>query len=293
MGLSHAPICLSSLPTWRVGLNTCHILCDQCSFCNRKNEFQPFWHKRQYYQYRRPITCIEGLIIRSIHDKILNCPDAIPTLLSDHVARAGLHLYKYYITNYQNLDPLELMVRKHDLFLAILQAGETSEKKLASPIDQALLAYGLLPDGNWRKAASIKSSVTAILWALSAIDAHWCRLAIAGVEHYIPFSPGELETMTPSISQVNPPDHTVDTMLNDLNMDDLNMDDDEDDDEDDEDETGGDNQSGLLQGLKLGDINKIEVQEILQHISRVLDIPESRDEDFNKARSLDTLDIRQ
>jgi hypothetical protein len=253
-----------------------YLLCDQCSSCNTKKEFWPFWHKRQYHKYRRPVICIEGLIIWSIYD-ILNCPNAIPTLLSDHAAQAGLHLYKYYITNYQNLDPLEHMVRKHDLFLAILQASKTSEKKLASSIDQALLACSFLPDGNWCKASLIKSLVTTILWTLSAIDAHWCQLAIAGVEHYILFLPEELKTMTLGISQVNPPDHTVDTMLNDLNMDD---DEDEDEDEDDVGETGGDDQSGLL---KLVDIDKIEVQEILQCISQALDTLESCDEDPNKA----------
>lgn len=241
------------------------------SSCNRKKPFQPFVHKDQYYKYREPLILVEAFIVRSIHDKVWDHPDAIPIEHSDETAQAGLALYKYFLTC-TDLDPEELMTRKHNLFLAILQAGQKSEKKVASPLDQVILARNLLASGQWRKATLSRSFVTVVLWVLSAIDAHWCRHAATGDEGYIPFSLEQSHIITPDLSEVDPPNHPalpVDPSIHEVNLGDRGDEESEEDiEENDEIEAVGDE---LTHGLGFGEIDAAKLEETLRRISRALD----------------------
>lgn len=91
--------------------------------------FQPFTNKILYYKYRQPLILVESLIIQSIHDKIWNHPNAIPIEHTDNTSQAGLALYKYFQSSYAHPDLEELMFNKHDLFVAILWAGENLRRK--------------------------------------------------------------------------------------------------------------------------------------------------------------------
>lgn len=113
----------------------------------------------------------------------------IPVIHTRATAEAGLALFKLVIESHGSPQPDELMNKKHNLFRAVLEAGESTEKKIGCAFEQAILAFSLLPDGRWRKASCVRSRVTAALWDLRAITANWCRLHIAGKEDYVRFSP--------------------------------------------------------------------------------------------------------
>jgi hypothetical protein len=240
----------------------------------------------QYYKYRQPLIIVEGLVIRSIHDKIWNHPDAIPIEHSDETCQAGLALYKYFLSSYAHPDLEELMIRKHDLFIAILRAGEKSEKKVACPLGQALLACSLMGNGQWRKASLVRSLVTTAQWSLSAIDAHWCRLATTGDERYVPFSSAESHLITPDISEIQPPNDPAPADTNNL----LYNETDEESGEEDGIETSGDE---LSHNLDFGVIDMVELEETLQRISRVLDTPDSPNSESKKARPFNSVAIKQ
>lgn len=87
----------------------------------------------------------------------------IPIEHSTETSDAGLALYKFFLSSHANLDLAELMVKKHNLFLAVLRLGEGSEKKVACPLDQVLLADSILSNGRWHKASLVRSFVTTVL----------------------------------------------------------------------------------------------------------------------------------
>lgn len=183
------------------------------------------------------------------------------------------------------------MIKKHNLFLATLQAGENSEKKVAGPLDQALLACSLMESGEWRKASLARSFIGTALWSLSGIDAHWCRSATTGNEEYIPFSPVESPLIT--ISEVEPPndpDVLTNTSLHEVNANDPSYDETDESEEEDNIATSDDE---LPHGLDFGEIDMVELEETLQRISRVLDTPDSPNSESGQARPLNSLAIRQ
>jgi hypothetical protein len=165
------------------------------------------------------------------------------------------------------------MVKKHDLFLAVLHSGEGSEKKVACPLDQVLLAGSISNTGQWRKASLVRSFVTTALWSLRAIDAHWCRLALSEDENYVPFSLEDPHLIIPDVPAA--------TSANSDNMglDDGSGDEQEDEQEGEDEGCGdyGDNDRDTLSGLEFGAINAEEITETLQRVSQMLDTPDGGD----------------
>jgi hypothetical protein len=170
------------------------------------------------------------------------------------------------------------MVKKHDLFLAVLRSGEGSEKKVACPLDQVLLADSISNIGQWRKASLVRSFVSTALWSLRAIDAHWCRLALSGDENYVPFSLEDPRSIIPDVPAVEP--SNLVPPATSANSDDMGLDDGSGDEEDElegEDEgcgDYGDSDRDTPSGLEFGSINAEEITEILQRVSQKLDTPD-------------------
>ena len=207
---------------------------------------------------------------------------------SDETAQAGLALYKLYLTSYEDLDPVQLMIKKHDLFLAILQANVTSEKKVACALDQAILAASLLHTGQWKKGSIVKSLASTVLWTLTAIDAHWCRLSTTGDEVYTPFSPDFVTLDMPDVEPPNFSPVSPDTSSNEIDL--------EDDSGDETDEMGhGDDveADSLLRGLELSQIDAAEVQSLLKRISPALDRADDFILNVKKEGSIDPLVVKQ
>jgi hypothetical protein len=153
------------------------------------------------------LTSLECFIVRSIHDHIWKCHDAIPVKHSLETSHAGLELYRYFISSHVNLNPVELTRKKHDLFVAVLCLGETCEKKVGCPLDQVLLANSLSIGSWWCKSSLVLSSVVIQMWCLKAINAHWCQLAITEEETYVPYS---REDACQAINlALEPPDDTL------------------------------------------------------------------------------------
>ncbi|KAI9444417.1 hypothetical protein BJY52DRAFT_1194328 [Lactarius psammicola] len=236
-----------------------------------KKPFQPFANKGQYYKYRKALIITEGLVVRSMHDKVCGRSDIIPALHSRETAQAGLDLYRCYLGSHGRPNTTELMVKKHELFLAILRAGEGSERKVGCPLDLAIMASSLLANGQWRKASLVRSLVATALWSLSAVDAHWCRLATTGDERYIPFSRADPHLIAAGVPEVEPPQDPSLLPEAGLNEDDpLYSETDEGEEEEDQVEISSDE---LPDGLGLDEVDMAEIKEALQHISQGLDMP--------------------
>lgn len=128
---------------------------------------------------------VETFLIRSIHDELNGRYDAIPYgLCTNAVSQAAYELYELFINSNGQLDHTLLMIKKHALWIAILEDGLDTEAKVGGVMDRALIALSLNQSGQWKKASLVRSSVTCILWVLSAITAHSCRLAINGQDQY-------------------------------------------------------------------------------------------------------------
>jgi hypothetical protein len=202
----------------------------------------------------------------------------IPIEHSTETSDTGLALYKFFLGSHANLDLAELMVKKHNLFLAVLRLGEGSEKKVACPLDQVLLADSILSNGRWRKASLVQSFITTVLWSLRAIDAHWCRLTISQKDNYIPFSAEDARLTAPGALAIEPSSHLPAINANlyeiDLDGDAIN----ELDGEIEKDEgDGGDGDDGDIDhpsSLDVGPIDEGEIKETLQRILQALDTPD-------------------
>ncbi|KAH9988507.1 hypothetical protein BJV77DRAFT_964401 [Russula vinacea] len=231
---------------------------------------KPFQQLVQYYKYQKPLFMVEAFIIRSIHDKLQNHPGQISILHSKETSQAGLLLYKYLLSNHSNLDPEELISKKHDLFLAILQAGKESEKMVACPLSQVLLADSLLSNGQWRKASMVQSSASAAMWCLRAIVAHWCWLTLSRKETYMAFVPEDFYSIPGNALSIelptNPDQHK------------LEVEDDPGDEEDAEDEEDEDSADKPPPGSEAAEMDSVgfkhQVEETLHRISQELDLQE-------------------
>lgn len=230
---------------------------------------------------------VECLIIRSIHDKICGHHDAIPVKHSTETFQAGLALYKYYLTSHANghPNPMELTIKKHNLFVAILKAGENSEDKVASPLEQAILASSLMASGKWQKASLVRSLVTTAIWSLSAIDAHWCRLATIGVqlEEYTPLSLADSNLTANGLEDIEPPGNTHNVDKNILLYDET-----DEDEEDDQVETSG---NEIAYGFDKVDMAKIK--KALQQISNMLDMADQPYSNCQTAKPFNTSSVKQ
>lgn len=257
-----------------------------CLSNNRKKPFQPFAQKGQYYKYRKTLIIVECLIIRSLHDKICGHRDAIPIKHSTETNQAGFTLYKYYLTSRGHPDPMELTIKKHNLFVAILQAGEESEDKVACPLDQAILASSLMASGKWQKASLVRSLVTTAIWSLSAIDAHWCRLATTGVqpeEYTSLLSPADSNLTADGLAEIEPPNNPDNVDKNVL------LDDETDEDEEDDKlEASGDE---LADGLNKVDMAKIN--KALQQILNALEMADCPEPNCQPAKPFNSSSIKQ
>ena len=89
---------------------------------------------------------------------------------------AGRELLRTILASKGNPNPHQLLVGKHRLYEALLSAGKDSSEKIASPLDQALIARCLSKSGKWRKASLVRSEVAFDIWCLRAIAANCLRL---------------------------------------------------------------------------------------------------------------------
>jgi hypothetical protein len=167
------------------------------------------------------------------------------------------------------------MCKKHDLFLAVLQGAENSEAKIADTLDQAILAHNLLVGGKWRKASLARSFVTTVLWCLSAVTAHWCRLSVIEDGHCISFSQDVLDSLTPHPLQVESRTHPHFPLgsgfkeTNEGDQSDESDDGEAEDEDEDEDEANVDE---LPNNFDPSQIDTWEVNSVLQRISEFLDM---------------------
>jgi len=214
---------------------------------------------------------------------------------TNETSRAGLALYKYYISSRGDLNYAELMCKKHDLFLAVLQAGGNSEAKIANPLDQAILACNLLASGKWRKASLVRSFMNIVLWCLSAVTAHWCRLSVTEDGHYVPFSQDKLDSLSLHPLEVESSIHAhvpLGAVLKETNEDDQSDGagyDGEDEDED-EDEA---NINELPNDFDPSQIDAWEVNSVLQRLSNVLDISGDPEQGVRGEEMLNPLAVNQ
>ena len=193
------------------------------------------------------------------------------------------------------------MVKKHNLFLAVLRSGEGSEKKVACPLDQVLLADSISSNGLWRKASLVRSFVTTALWSLRAINAHWCRLAISQKTNYTPFSSEDAHSTIPEELAITPPNRSpaIDTNSYEIDLDgdtiyELDGKRMEEDDGDREDGDDWEIDRESPSGLEVGPIDEGEVKETLRRISQLLDTPDREDSATGKGgRSFSSLATKE
>ncbi|KAI9447329.1 hypothetical protein BJY52DRAFT_1228302 [Lactarius psammicola] len=116
------------------------------------------------------------------------------------------------------------------------------------------MASSLLANGQWRKASLVRSLVATALWSLSAVDAHWCRLATTGFKRYIPFSWADPHLIAAGLNEDDP-------LYSETN---------EGEEEEDQVEISS---NEPLDGLGLDEVDMAKIKEALQHISQGLDMP--------------------
>jgi len=162
--------------------------------------------------------------------------------------------------------------------------GKGSEKKVACPLDQVLLADSILSNGLWCKASLVQSFITTILWSLHAINAYWCQLAISQKKNYIPFLSEDACLTVLEELAITLPNHSLAIVTNlyeiDLDGNTIHKLDGKRIEEDDSDGGDGDNwkiDQKPPSGLEVGPIDEGEVKETLWCISQALDISDRED----------------
>jgi hypothetical protein len=110
---------------------------------------------------------------------------------SEVVKRAGYALIRLFISS--NGDPAveELLNLKHYLFVELVKGSEQTAAKVAEHVEQALLALSLLPSGEWKKAAQVRSIVCGGLWGFRGTVVNWARLQGS---HYLPLDESSLHS---------------------------------------------------------------------------------------------------
>jgi hypothetical protein len=141
----------------------------------------------ELYRTRRLHCAMETMIIRSLSEHILTRK---PLFLkcSKAVQTTGFAIIRSFVKEDSDLDHKNLLNLKHQLFIELLKGGERSSSKVGEISEQALLALSLLPSGEWRKAAYVRSYVCGGLWSFRGTFANWARLR--GSQYVSPEKPG-------------------------------------------------------------------------------------------------------
>lgn len=218
-------------------------------------------------------------------DELQDNPGAIAIMHSEDTLCATVNLLELILETDGSPDNDEFIHRKHCLFLAVLQAGDRSESKVACPTDQALIARSLLGSGQWRNAASVRSEASCQMWCFRAIDAHACRLALHNYTHYkslsamdaLPakFGPADLAAFEELFNDISNPT-LVEEMERAADLDDDDaMDDDSSDDSDGSDEDRSHHQDayGIPQREEKSRHASVNLRLALEHLSTRLETP--------------------
>lgn len=228
--------------------------------------FHPFVDDTSYYTYRRSLNSVEGFVIRSMHDEFMHSPSIIPVLHSLKSKEATLELYTYFIECRGAPEHDLLMDMKHKLCVALLHAGENSERKVGCPTDQALLGRSLLPNSEWRKASRVRDAVNTDIWTMRSVTGNDCRLLLQGAKGYIPLSHCDTSVKTRSLDEADYPQKPMEILESDSDESDG-----ESDDEVDSERPGLDDDSEPVNTLEPSEILEVEVQNLVQRISNMLD----------------------